>query len=290
MKYPFFEGWYLKHQAKDTTIAFIPACHTDSAGHTTASVQIITNGFSCMIPIDKYTPSQRGTSFNIHMDQNHFSLTGISVHLRTEHFYVKGCLQYGPVTPLQSDIMGPFSHIPCMQCNHKILSLYHPLTGSLDINGSITDFTDGTGYIEKDWGRSFPQSYLWTQCNFYDAYHKSHCCIMLSIAHIPFFIKSFTGCICTVYYAGREYRLATYHHVKILEFTEQEVILEQGDYLLHVNLLKKNPLPLMAPNHGSMTRTIHESPACLVRYQFYIRRKKIFDIVSPFASFETCGL
>lgn len=38
-KGPYFEGWYLKHQNKGKTIAFIPAVHADKEGNWTASIQ-----------------------------------------------------------------------------------------------------------------------------------------------------------------------------------------------------------------------------------------------------------
>ncbi|MEZ4893124.1 MAG: tocopherol cyclase family protein [Saprospiraceae bacterium] len=35
----------------------------------------------------------------------------------------------------------------------------------LTINGEELDFTGGKGYMEKDWGRSFPSAYFWMQTN-----------------------------------------------------------------------------------------------------------------------------
>ena len=41
-KFPYFEGWYLKHQADGKMIAFIPAVHAGITGEWEASVQVIT--------------------------------------------------------------------------------------------------------------------------------------------------------------------------------------------------------------------------------------------------------
>lgn len=51
---------------------------------------------------------------------------------------------------------------------------------------------------------------------------------MLSIAHIPFLGGAFTGCICALMFAGREYRLATYRGMRILTLTDNTVRLRQG--------------------------------------------------------------
>ena len=44
---PYFEGWYLKYQARDgTALALIPAVHIDGCGRRSASLQILTDGGS----------------------------------------------------------------------------------------------------------------------------------------------------------------------------------------------------------------------------------------------------
>ena len=53
-------------------------------------------------------------------------------------------------------VMGPFSFVPFMECYHGVVNIDHKISGSLMINNEEIDFTDGYGYIEKDWGKSFP--------------------------------------------------------------------------------------------------------------------------------------
>lgn len=288
-KKSFFEGWYLKHQKLNMSLALIPAIHIDKQGQKKASLQIITKEAADCIEFSAKQFHASAKQFHVSLGSNHFSPHGIYLNLKSQHFEIKGQLTYGTFTPLKSDIMGPFRLLPCLQCNHGVLSLSHSLTGVLEINGQIYDFTDGFGYIEKDWGTSFPQSYLWTQSIWANPYNQQPSSIMVSLAHIPFGPFRFTGCIAVVYFGKTEYRFATYRGVKIIEYTSRNVILEQGIYMLHVHLIKDAPLPLNAPASGSMSRTIHESLSCKVRYQFFINRKKIFDIISTDASFEYSG-
>ena len=44
-----------------------------------------------------------------------------------------------------------------MECYHGIVSMDHTVNGLIEINNEKIDFSEGRGYIEKDWGRSFPQ-------------------------------------------------------------------------------------------------------------------------------------
>lgn len=284
--HPFFEGWYLKHQGNGTTIAFIPSFHVCKDKKRYAQIQVVTeNGSHCF----RFPPAAfhaEENRFYVRVGANAFSSAGINVDLQGKGLSVKGTLQYGALTPPETDMMGPFRHVPMMQCNHGVLSLTHSLTGTLEINGEAFDFTGGTGYIEKDWGCSFPKSYLWAQLSWFE---NRDCCTMLSIADIPFAGTSFTGCIASVYYGGREYRLATYRGAKILKYSQREALIEQGPYRLRVQLIQDSGAQkLQAPQNGEMARVIKESPACMVRIHFMVGKITLFDVTRDNASFEFC--
>jgi len=282
----FFEGWYIKHQAEGNIIAFIPSIHINEKGQKSASLQVITNTASYSKDFPATAFSAAKGRFYCKLGDTIFSQKGISINTEFEGLTIRGKLFYDNFLPLESSIMGPFQYIPFLKCNHGILSLSHKLKGYLLLNEKKLDFTNGTGYIETDWGSSFPDSYLWTQCNWYD---KGDCCIMLSIAHIPFPFKSFTGCICSIYYAGKEYRLATYLGVRILTYTKQKVVLVQGTNKLEIKVLEQNPFPLKAPVNGSLKRSIQESAFGTVKYRFSNNNQEIFTKISSNASFEYVG-
>ncbi|MEG2349261.1 MAG: tocopherol cyclase family protein [Hungatella sp.] len=284
-KHSFFEGWYLKHRIGTFTISLIPAFHVDNQGQASVSIQIITPSYtgSVFFPAEQFLIQP--DRFSLQIGKNHFSDTGIAVDLVTEDFYVRGALSYGPLTPPQTDLMGPFQYLPFMQCNHGVLSLSHTLCGVLDVNGTPINFSSGSGYIEKDWGSSFPQSYLWTHGDWL-APSGSPCSVMLSIAHIPIGAAHFTGCIASVYCENREYRLATYRRVSILEYTSKRVVLKQGNLRLSITCLQTDAHPLAAPVSGTMSRTILESVSGSVRYHFTENGTTLFDTTVPFASFE----
>jgi len=136
------------------------------------------------------------------------------------------------------------------------------------------------GYIEGDRGRSFPASYLWTQCLWKDG------SLMLSVARIPFGGIRFTGCICALIFHDREYRLATYRGAKMAEWSARGAVLRQGKYRLEVQLLEQNAQPLRAPAAGSMCRTVQESLCARVRYRFWKGGRLIFDHTDAHAGFE----
>ena len=198
------------------------------------------------------------------------------------HCQMQGHFNYTAFTPIKYDIMGPFALIPNMECNHGIISLHHFVNGSMEINGEMIGFYDGNGYVEKDWGSSFPKSYTWIQCNDF----KDRTSIVVSAAHIPFCGFSFEGLIAIVYYLGKEYRLATYNGGRTLYANEGQVLLKKGPYHLRITISKSHGHPLRAPDLGHMSRVIHERPSCPALFEFFHGQKKLFEKQSNFASFE----
>lgn len=281
---PYFEGWYLKHQNKSgQALALIPAFHIDSAGRSTASLQVISNSGTWWLEYPG-TQFQAGRKrFQVQLGRSSFSHQGIDLHIEQNGLSLHGTLRYGPFTPLGSDIMGPFRFFAGMQCSHGVLSMGHSLRGTLVLNGEQIDFSDGIGYIETDRGRSFPSTYLWSQC-IWDRPERGS--LMLAVATIPLPVGNFTGCICSVFYHDREYRLATYHGAKLEEWSSTGAVIRQGKYRLKAELLEAQGQALHAPVEGRMERTIHESLCAQVRYCFWCGKELLFQHTDPYASFE----
>lgn len=282
----FFEGWYFKHQCKGRTVAFIPGINMDEQGKKSAFIQVITDASSYRLDFPYgcfHASSHHESEMCIQIENNRFSHTGVEINIQTEAIHCTGSIQYGPLTPLASDIMGPFRLCPIMECRHGIISMSHLLQGSLLFNNEKIDFDGGIGYIEKDWGTSFPKSYLWVQCNDFD---DVPCSVVASVAQIPLGGMNFQGCICVVNYNGKEYRLATYKGVQVIRYDGTGFVLKQGDYVLTADVKPCLSQELLAPQLGGMVRTIRESTVCSARFRFYQKNDLLFDLQSDSAGFE----
>lgn len=257
----YFEGSYYKHQKGDVTLSII-------VGKSTSEefIQIITNDCSYVVPF---------------IGSNQFSKNGIKLDIHTSEISLVGSLHYVNLSPIKYDIMGSFRYFP-MECKHGIISMYHKIRGSVVLNGQTLDFTNGIGYIEKDFGTSFPSSYVWVQSN--DFIEK--CSIMVSIAHIPFYGFHFRGCICVIHYEGKEYRLATYLGVRVLSCSPRHILLKQGKYKLSILLTPSEGHLLKAPQNGKMSRKITERAACPARFFFAKQDQLLFDFSSNNTSYE----
>ena len=264
-----FEGWYFKHYKDGETIAFIPGRAKNGA-----FVQFIENEGARSFDVTDFRV-EHGV---IYADDCVFSGSGIVIDLPG----IKGKLSYGPLTPLKSDIMGPFRYFP-MECRHGVISMRHEINGSLTVDGKEKRFDGGIGYIEKDSGISFPKEYLWLQCSC----RRQKCSLMLSIAAIPFAGLHFTGCICAVVFGGREYRFATYRGVRILAAGPGHICLSQNGLLLEADVrCPETGHPLRSPVLGEMTGVVRESNKAKVHARLWDSGRLVMNMTFANAGYE----
>ncbi len=288
----YFEGWYCKIQTDKDSIAFIPSYHIDHSGKRIASLQIVwgQDTYSLEYPVSEFSASEE--KFQVQVGKSKFGEGGFHIDTTLNGIDIQGDIRYGELCKPKYSIMGPFSILKGMQCNHGVISMVHTANGILFKNGKSISI-HGLGYMEKDWGCSFPNTYFWTQCIFKDVGRSS---IMVSIADIPITKKNksnFTGCICHICHRKQDYRIATYYGCKIKKYEQDEIIIKQGSKELIINIFpnnlnkeNKNISCLKAPIQGTLLRTIKESISTRIRYRFFIKHICIFDIVSEKASYE----
>ena len=288
----YFEGWYFKNTKNNDSISFIPGINIDENGKK-AFIQVITNYASYYINYNINEFKYSYSPFFIQIGNNTFSKEGIHIDIKddTQNIYINGDIKYLnnkniKTSLISPNIMGPFSYVPFMECNHAILSMKNTTQGVIDINNKKIDFNSGTGYIEKDWGCSFPKSYIWCQGN---NFQNSNASFMISIADIPFKFLSFKGVICVLIVDDIEYKFTTYNNAKIIEYKVDEkdlsITLQKGKYKIKIESRNDNGNKLIAPVKGSMEREIIESISSSIK----VTLKKDNNII--FSNYSTnCGM
>ena len=264
----YFEGWYFKHVSADrkSVYALIPGISL-SPKESKSFIQLIdgasgrTRWFA--FPVEAFSFSR--DRFEVRIADNRFSREGIDARLEDEQGVVEAHLEYSGIVPLPFSlrwpgIMGPYTYAPLMECNHGIGSLDHGLPGQLTVNGRRTDFTAGRGYIEKDWGRSFPRAWIWAQSNSFTAPGTS---FLFSLARIPWMGRTFPGFFTLLLESGRFHRLATYTGARVvsarLAGRDLEIVVQGRDKRLLLHAERSREGVLLAPVDGAMDRRIGES-------------------------------
>ncbi len=295
-EHSYFEGWYFKHTAKEHTLIMIPALHRDGSGLQTASLQVIADGRSFFIPFAGDDIEARPERLCIRLGQSYFTSRGCRIHLDAPSLTIRGHIHYGPLLPPRRSFMGPFSRLP-LPCFHRVISLSHRLNGRILVNQETWNFHQGRGYIETDWGHSFPSSYLWAQCSLpakdtQDGKTEAASVgspagsLMFTAARLKWGGRRFTACSSLVTYGGRQYRLSTYQGAKLTRCGGRRIALRQGDYTLQLILPQENSLALKAPRGGAMERTVYENPRCPLRCSLTRGTQVLFDETGETGSFE----
>jgi tocopherol cyclase len=157
-----------------------------------------------------------------------------------------------------------------MECYHGVVSLDHGIEGRLVVNDQPIDLTRGRGYIEKDWGRSFPSAWIWFQSNHFEQPGTS---LTASVAIIPWIRRSFPGFIIGLWHEGILYRFATYTGARIekLDITDERVswVVRSRRYRLEMQAIRAEGGLLQAPTTLDMGRRIAETLNATVRMALY---------------------
>lgn len=262
----YFEGWYFKNTNNEEGISFIPGINIDNKNKK-AFIQVITNDTSYFVNYDIDDFEFKHNPFCIKIGNNTFTKGFINIDIRddSQNLKINGNIKYSntkniKTNILKPNIMGPFSYIPYMECNHAILSMKNNISGYIDINNKEINFNNSNGYIEKDWGYSFPKSYIWCQGN---NFQKSNASFMLSIADIPLKFVDFRGVICALIIGNQEFKFTTYNNTKIVRYDVTnnylDITLKKVNYYLNIKSTYNEGLKLSAPVKGKMEKDIFES-------------------------------
>ena len=288
----YFEGWYFKNTNLQRGISFIPGINIYDTG-AKAFIQIITNNMSYFVHYNINDFQFYYNPFSIRIGNNSFSKESIDINIedKSQNLKIYGNIKYSNSKNINTNIfapniMGPFSYIPFMECNHAILSMQNDINGYININDEIIQFNNNKGYIEKDWGCSFPKSYIWCQGN---NFQKNNASFMFSVADIPFNLFTFKGFICSLLINKEEFKFTTYNNAKLVEYDIREnsfsITFKKDLYILNIKSNYSKGLKLVAPVKGKMAKDIFESISASVTVNLKKEKEIIFNDTS-----NMCGL
>ena len=271
----FFEGWYIKlvDATGQNALAIIPGISLSREQDENHCFIQVLDGRRGTATYHRFPPdvfAARRDTFEIHVGDNRFGLKGMSLDLDdSENRLVGEVLFHGiqpwPVSLPSPGAMGPFAYLPWMECYHGVVSFDHTLEGALLINDRHIVWDGGRGYMEKDWGRSFPRAWVWMQSNHFDSEGTS---LMASVAMIPWLGGTFRGFMVGLWHQGRLLRWATYTGAQIKRLSvEDDVVSWQilgglgNTRSLGLELVARRATsaPLLGPRRGAMSERVPET-------------------------------
>lgn len=291
----YFEGWYFKYVTKSEhmSIACIPGISLNKED-SHAFIQVFISKPNDPHPLKTYYFKYPKESFTfdekkmiVHVGQSVFKKEDIELNVSNSEVSLIGHIKHLKLTPIGSNIMGPFAYIPLMETYHGIVSMTHHLEGSIMMNREAISFKDGKGYIEKDWGQSFPSAYTWVQANHFNDVQTS---LFASVAKIPFLGLNFKGFISTLYYNQTIYKFATYNfsRLTLLKHSDNQVIihLKKGSLKLEIEGKSERSTDLPAPRLGKMNELIKEGLSGIVSIKLYKGKTLLYQDQSTSSGIE----
>lgn len=299
---PYFEGWYYKITGAtgDHRYAIIPGISLGEAGDGPHSFVQVLDGATGETDYYRYEVSDFHAAedrLEVRVGPNTFTAQQITLNLTGGRVPLRGSVTFGdlqpwPVTLTSPGVMGWYAWVPGMECYHGVLSFDHTVAGALAHKNTTLDFEGGKGYIEKDWGQSFPSGWIWTQSNHFPTPGVS---LMASIAIIPWLGQTFTGFIVGLLHGGTLLRFATYtgavtRHLAITP-TSFDWVIEDDLYRLHLMGYHEVTGKLRGPSKVDMGRPVPETLSARVSVTLQARMNDtvLFQETGQYAGMELGG-
>lgn len=220
-----FDGWYFKivDPQERFVRAVIPGVWTDrDPAKQFCFIQIL-DGRTGRATMHRYPFEQFWASrerFDIVCGHSRFSLSSLHLDIDAPDLRLTGDLHFTPVEgwpiqPWAPGAMGPLAFLPFLEGYHAVTSIDPRITGKLSFDGDDVDFTEGKGYMERDWGSAFPHAWVWTQSNHFD---EDHVCLTASIADIPLAGGIIREFIVGFLFQGFFYRWTTWNGARLAHY------------------------------------------------------------------------
>lgn len=278
----YFEGWFFKivDPTRTRGFAIIPGIIMgQDALDSHAFIQVLdsaaTRSHYFRFPLTAFQASRK--TLDIRIAENRWQADCMELNLHNETLRIQGqlafsALQPWPITLTSPGAMGWYAFVPFMQCFHGVISFDHRIDGSLMVDHETIHLAGGRGYIEKDWGTSFPSAYIWLQSNHFEQPGVS---LMLSIARIPWLTGDFRGFIIGLLLDGHLYRFTTYTAARLnyvhLTPNQVEVQVTDRNFRLKIEAAKAAGSLLHAPYEQQMVLRVAETLSSEVRVSLYHR-------------------
>ncbi len=286
----FFEGWYYKIVSKDSKYQFaiIPGIILNKDKKIEHSFIQFYDGanlkyYYFKFLVKDFKASNKNFEFNI--NKNFFSRDKIILNINQDKIKIRGEISIDNHNLwkrkiLNPSIMGYTSFLPLLECYYDIVSISNLCNGILYINNKEIKLQNNPGYIEKNWGKSFPYSWIWMQANHLD---KKNIGFTLSIASVPYLGMQFTGIAGVLMVDNCIYKIGTYKNAKIKKInineTDVQIKIKQGNKYFDIKASSSKKCEMLYPTLSGMSGKILESLNAVIEIIFYKIKKGKREII-----------
>ncbi|HRE58805.1 MAG TPA: tocopherol cyclase family protein [Candidatus Kapabacteria bacterium] len=181
----YFEGWFQKIYSKEynASILIIYGYATRNTEDRFGFIQILLPQKAPeIIYFNRNEIACDSDGHIVQMGENLLTTEIILINTNDINVHLK--LINNKVTRTFKNSMGYHYFVPNLPCYHSVLNTAHQVSGEIQQKDVRYILNNEMGYLEKNWGTSFPKSYIWLHA--VDP-HDSKVSMLFSIAEIKWF-------------------------------------------------------------------------------------------------------
>lgn len=254
----YFEGWFQKIYIPElnTSIIIIYGFATGNELTKTGFIQLFIPGNDVIhINFPQHQINLSKQKHEVKLGPNYFSTNRIHI----EHELVELDIEIIPQTkkvPKQNS-MGIFYLVPGLPCYHSVLQINSSIQGIIKINNELIQLTHASGYLEKNWGTSFPEKYFWMHAQ--DPLNSTNQ-ILYSQAEMRWRNKTFIKHVGFIQLNGQSFDLRKIHRKQLVcnvyNSNQLEISINHMGIVLYFDLNEPTNTSFKSPSKGKMTNKI----------------------------------
>ena len=272
---PSFEGFYCK-VAKPNGKTFVVICGFARTKEKSYAFIQVGSHFSetkyFEYPIESLNINEAGFSFSI--QQHQISMEGISIieedceiNLTFENFNA------WERTRLRPSIMGILTYVPFVECKHDIVAPHFNASGIVKIEQQTMRFNSDAGYIDRNWGKSFPKRYCWGHLS---GFSNDSISIQFAKGSPKWLFLKIPVHIGFLYLNGEITTFKSWRgaQIRIRNTDDFMVYLKNSKYEIQLLFERDKKLQLKAPDEGNIQDEIMEYAGNPTKVKIFKRKKR----------------
>jgi len=285
----YFEGWFQKVYSADHNASFI-IIYGFATGHTADKM-----GF-----IQLHIPQHKPQMFTFHKSEiqcdshqhrvqfrdNIFSKNEIKIH--TSEIDLNLSVKANQIKSEYNNTMGNYYLIPNLPCYHAVVEELHHLSGEIRCFDTQYVLSNAKGYLEKNWGISFPDKYIWLHA--FDPNNPQNQ-ILFSQADIKWLGKSFLKHVGYIKFLDTTIDLRRLKKCHIsyerINDKEESIVITAQSIRIEIVVYLNEKVHFIGPQNGLMNRTIvHFNDVVFLCTLFQNGLKKEFNLIGNFENIK----
>ncbi|MFB6317120.1 tocopherol cyclase family protein [Saccharicrinis sp. FJH54] len=289
----YFENWLFKLVSEDrnSVMVIIPVMELGSNQRCYVQFMNGISGETCVAYYDlkELTASKYDMDFSF--GGNNFSEKGIDISVDQKGFTGSGRIDFGelmryPSKGLRRNLMGYFSYLPFQHIYYAVISMQHKINGSITMNNQTFNFDNGTGFIEKTWGKYYPESWLYIGCNTFtipDTY------FVVTASTINLGFTKILGNIGYFYHKGKLLNISFYTKTRFTKFDHQGKVLllelTKDEHRIEITLIPRNKGKIKIPS-ATENRYVFESADSTLHLNYFVNNQLVLSTEGEHAEYD----